>query len=127
MGGLHEVSRLLSLKVRQHRSRQDDSLVEKGKRVDNVESSSNVDDGDLETPSKPWCFLTSQESRSYNLCNLASLTDLDLLENYFVRVPINIHEVPRPRRLNLDYCPKLKVLPELPSRFHNQELYCTRL
>ncbi|XLR35992.1 hypothetical protein S83_063892, partial [Arachis hypogaea] len=49
-GGLHEVSRLLSLKVRQHRSRQDDTLVEKGKRVD------NVDDGDLETPSKPCIY-----------------------------------------------------------------------
>ncbi|MED6144810.1 hypothetical protein PIB30_019054 [Stylosanthes scabra] len=61
-------------------------------------------------------FLTSQESSSsYNLGNLVSLTDLELSENNFVRVPINIHQLPRLRCLNLDYCPNLKVLPELPS------------
>ncbi|MED6151058.1 hypothetical protein PIB30_078658 [Stylosanthes scabra] len=61
------------------------------------------------------CFLTSHESLSYNLANLVSLTDLELSENNFVRVPINIHELPRLRCLNLDCCPNLKVLPELPS------------
>ncbi|MED6144821.1 hypothetical protein PIB30_019065 [Stylosanthes scabra] len=61
------------------------------------------------------CFLTSQESLSYNLANLVSLTDLELSENNFVRVPINIHELPKLRCLNLDFCPNLKVLPELPS------------
>ncbi|XP_057730929.1 disease resistance protein RPV1-like [Arachis stenosperma] len=60
------------------------------------------------------CFLTYQESWSYNLSS-ASLTDLELSDNNFVRVPINIHELPRLRRLNLDRCPNLKVLPELPS------------
>ncbi|MED6144820.1 hypothetical protein PIB30_019064 [Stylosanthes scabra] len=62
------------------------------------------------------CFLTSQESSSsYDLGNLVSLTDLELSKNNFERVPINIHELPRLRCLNLDYCPNLKVLPELPS------------
>ncbi|QHN98049.1 hypothetical protein HN51_045842 [Arachis hypogaea] len=61
------------------------------------------------------CFVTSQESWSYNLGNLVSLRDLELSHNNFVRVPINIHELPRLRHLNLDYCPSLKVLPELPS------------
>ncbi|KAL1301200.1 hypothetical protein HN51_045845 [Arachis hypogaea] len=67
-GGLHEVSRLLSLKVRQHRIRQDDSLVEKGKRVD------NVDDGDLETPSKPCIY---QDTHKW----LTKLRQLDI--NWF--------------------------------------------
>ncbi|XP_020965776.1 TMV resistance protein N isoform X3 [Arachis ipaensis] len=61
------------------------------------------------------CFVTSQESWSYNLGNLVSLTNLYLSKNKFVRVPINIHELPRLRCLYLDRCPNLKVLPELPS------------
>ncbi|MED6217055.1 hypothetical protein PIB30_014039 [Stylosanthes scabra] len=61
------------------------------------------------------CFLTSHESLSYNLGHLASLTDLDLSENNFVRVPINIHKLSKLRCLNLENCLHLKVLPELPS------------
>lgn len=49
-GGLHEVSRLLSLKVR-HRSRQG-VLTNKDKRIDNVESSSHVYN-ENKTQSKP--------------------------------------------------------------------------
>ncbi|RYQ94294.1 hypothetical protein Ahy_B08g089184 [Arachis hypogaea] len=73
-GGLHEVSRLLSVKVRQHRSRQDDSLVEKGKRVDNAESPPNVDDGDMQTPSKPCIY---QDTHKW----LTKLRQLDI--NWF--------------------------------------------
>ncbi|RYQ94292.1 hypothetical protein Ahy_B08g089182 isoform A [Arachis hypogaea] len=69
----------------------------------------------LDTLKLSGCFLTFQESWSYNFANLVSLMDLDLSENNFVRVPINIHELPKLRRLNLDRCPNLKVLPELPS------------
>ncbi|MED6111319.1 hypothetical protein PIB30_051311 [Stylosanthes scabra] len=61
------------------------------------------------------CFHTSQESLSYNLGHLVSLTDLDLSDNNFERVPINIHELPKLRYLNLENCLHLKVLPELPS------------
>ncbi|XLT70923.1 hypothetical protein HN873_027362 [Arachis hypogaea] len=75
----------------------------------------------LDTLGLSGCFVTSQESWSFDLGNLASLTDLDLSYNDFIRVPINIHELPRLRCLDLDYCPNLKVLPELPSSI--RELY----
>ncbi|MED6217046.1 hypothetical protein PIB30_014031 [Stylosanthes scabra] len=61
------------------------------------------------------CFFTSQESLSYDLGHLVSLTDLDLSNNKFERVPINIHELSGLRCLTLDGCVHLKVLPELPS------------
>ncbi|QHN97737.1 CBS domain-containing protein [Arachis hypogaea] len=61
-----------------------------------------------ESGSSAGCFVTSQESWSFNLGNLVSLTDLDLSRNNFVKVPININELPGLRRLNLDYCPNLK-------------------
>lgn len=53
-GGLHEVSRLLSLKVR-HRNRQGTLTKEnaKEKRIDNVASSSADVDSENKTPSKP--------------------------------------------------------------------------
>ncbi|MED6210690.1 hypothetical protein PIB30_066514 [Stylosanthes scabra] len=73
-GGLHEVSQLLSLKVRQHRSRQDDTVVEKGKRVDNGEPLS-VDDADFETPSKPCIY---QDTHKW----LTKLRQLDI--NWFI-------------------------------------------
>ncbi|XLR62578.1 hypothetical protein S83_013250 [Arachis hypogaea] len=52
---------------------------------------------------------------SYDIGQLASLTDLDLSESSFLRVPVSIHELPRLTRLALSDCSKLKVLPELPS------------
>ncbi|XLT56741.1 hypothetical protein HN873_049345 [Arachis hypogaea] len=63
------------------------------------------------------CFPTSRKESTicYNLGHLTSLTDLDLSRNYFLRVPISIHELPRLTRLNLNDCRFLKVLPELPS------------
>ncbi|XLT56734.1 hypothetical protein HN873_049338, partial [Arachis hypogaea] len=59
------------------------------------------------------CFSTSREE-STDFGRLASLTDLDLSENNFLRVPISIHELPRLTRLKLNNCRRLKVLPELP-------------
>ncbi|XP_052116136.1 TMV resistance protein N [Arachis duranensis] len=57
-----------------------------------------------------------QESTlSCDIAHLASLTDLDLCLNRFLRVPISIHQLPRLTRLNLSLCNELKVLPELPS------------
>ncbi|QHO39699.1 TIR NB-ARC LRR protein [Arachis hypogaea] len=63
------------------------------------------------------CFETSREEPTlyYDLGHLESLTDLDLSDNYFLKVPISIYKLPRLTRLNLDYCCYLKVLPELPS------------
>ncbi|MED6144814.1 hypothetical protein PIB30_019058 [Stylosanthes scabra] len=69
----------------------------------------------LDTLRLSGCFPTSQESLSYNLGNLVSLTDLELSFNKFVRIPINIHQLPRLTRLSLNFCCNLKVLPELPS------------
>ncbi|KAF7840161.1 cyclase/dehydrase family protein [Senna tora] len=66
-GGLHEVSRLLSLKVR-HRSRQGN--VAKDKRIDNVASSTDVD-SDNKTPSKP---RISQDTQKW----LSKLKHLDI-------------------------------------------------
>ncbi|MED6115277.1 hypothetical protein PIB30_088947 [Stylosanthes scabra] len=48
--------------------------------------------------------------------SLASLTDLDMSFNSFVKVPISSHELPRLTRLKLNRCKNLQVLPELPSR-----------
>nr|CCW28742.1 TIR NB-ARC LRR protein [Arachis duranensis] len=51
----------------------------------------------------------------YDLGHLTSLTDLDLENNGFLRVPICIHALPRLTRLDLCNCYNLEVLPELPS------------
>ncbi|XP_020996632.2 LOW QUALITY PROTEIN: disease resistance protein Roq1 [Arachis duranensis] len=56
-----------------------------------------------------------ESTLSYDIRHLASLTDLDLGESSFLRVPISIHQLPRLTRLKLSRCSKLKVLPELPS------------
>lgn len=69
-GGLHEVSRLLSLKVRQ-RSRQEDTIA-KDKRNDHAESPDV--DGDFETPSKPCIY---QDTHKW----LTKLRQLDI--NWF--------------------------------------------
>ncbi|MED6225503.1 hypothetical protein PIB30_094375 [Stylosanthes scabra] len=78
------------------------------------------------------CFHTSEEAEEptpyYDLSRLALLTDLELVENYYLRVPINIHQLPRLTRLELTDCSKLEVLPELPSslrELHAQ--YCDSL
>ncbi|MED6111314.1 hypothetical protein PIB30_051306 [Stylosanthes scabra] len=74
------------------------------------------------------CCLTSQESSSYNLGHLVSLMNLDLSRNNFERVPIDIHELPKLRCLNLDNCRHLKVLPELPSSIRMLKArYCISL
>lgn len=56
-GGLYEVSRLLSLKVR-HRSRQEDTLA-KDKRIDDIVSPDV--DSEMKTPSKPCIFQDTQK------------------------------------------------------------------
>ncbi|MED6219289.1 hypothetical protein PIB30_034407 [Stylosanthes scabra] len=62
------------------------------------------------------CFPKSQESiPDYDLGHLAFLTKLDLWINHFKRVPISIHRLPKLRRLRLNYCSKLEVLPDLSS------------
>ncbi|RYQ94939.1 hypothetical protein Ahy_B08g089911 isoform F [Arachis hypogaea] len=75
----------------------------------------------LDTLGLTGCFVRPQESRCFNLGNLVSLTDLDLSRNKFEKLPVNINELPGLRRLNLDYCPTLKLLPKLPSSI--TELY----
>ncbi|QHO08727.1 TMV resistance protein N [Arachis hypogaea] len=52
---------------------------------------------------------------SYDIVHLASLTELDLSQNWFLRVPISIHQLPRLTCLKLRGCSELEVLPELPS------------
>ncbi|XLR62558.1 hypothetical protein S83_013230, partial [Arachis hypogaea] len=56
-----------------------------------------------------------ESTLSYDIAHLASLTDLDLSENMFLRVPISIHQLTRLTRLQLWDCSELEVLPELPS------------
>ncbi|RYR15443.1 hypothetical protein Ahy_B04g072190 [Arachis hypogaea] len=59
---------------------------------------------------------TSKESTLYcDLGHLAQLTNLDLSDNCFIRVPISIHQLPRLTCLKLSFCDELEVLPELPS------------
>ena len=50
-GGLHEVSRLLSLKVRRQRRRQ--GTLAKDKKIDHIAATSDVD-SDTKTPSGPY-------------------------------------------------------------------------
>ncbi|MED6159804.1 hypothetical protein PIB30_045550 [Stylosanthes scabra] len=62
------------------------------------------------------CFPNSEDSIPYyDLDHLALLTDLDLSENHFKRVPISIHQLPKLKQLQLNNCSKLEVLPDLPS------------
>ncbi|MED6146310.1 hypothetical protein PIB30_033308 [Stylosanthes scabra] len=62
------------------------------------------------------CFLESQESiPHYDLGHLPFLTELDLSLNDFKRVPISIHRLPKLRRLKLNNCYDMEVLPDLPS------------
>ncbi|MED6146304.1 hypothetical protein PIB30_033303 [Stylosanthes scabra] len=62
------------------------------------------------------CFPKSEESiPHYDLGHLPFLTKLDLSDNYFKRVPISIHQLPKLTRLQLSYCSELELLPDLPS------------
>ncbi|XP_057753949.1 TMV resistance protein N-like isoform X2 [Arachis stenosperma] len=56
-----------------------------------------------------------ESTLSYDIAHLASLMDLVLSRNSFLRVPISIHQLPRLTRLKLSFCWELEVLPELPS------------
>ncbi|KAJ1378648.1 Leucine-rich repeat [Sesbania bispinosa] len=67
-----------------------------------------------------YCSL-SEESFPDDFCQFPSLEDLNLSGNNFVRVPISIHKLSKLRYLYLNHCPKLQLLPKLPSEIFELE------
>ncbi|MED6151662.1 hypothetical protein PIB30_084555 [Stylosanthes scabra] len=94
------------------------------KTIVNLVGLSEVDFGHCKFTGVPLsygCFVGLKKLKSeeptphYDLAHLALLTDLNLLSNNFLIVPISIHQLPRLARLQLIRCFKLEVLPKLPS------------
>ncbi|XP_052115859.1 disease resistance protein Roq1-like [Arachis duranensis] len=96
------------------------SLPEKTDGLESLTVRADYDDSDSSSLSSLTLSSDIGSSReestlSNDIGHLASLTDLDLSESSFLRVPITIHQLPRLTRLDLSYCKQLEVLPELPS------------
>ena len=70
-----------------------------------------------------WNYFSTEESFPLDFGHFPLLTNLDLSDNHFVRVPISIHEHPKLRRIRLNGCQKLQFLPELPSSIRELEAW----